>query len=116
MLAYFLAVQSTILPAVFFHHGPIERNTREDPVSARPRQDLSVQRGVRSGSSRSSYRTGSYRSVGAHGEFIARQLLHPLAIHHQHDDIGGLNTDLCAKASAAKSDRRRAGPSTGVAA
>ena len=49
VFAHFMTVKLPILATVFLHHGPIQRNPREDAMRARPRQDLSMQGGIRVG-------------------------------------------------------------------
>ncbi len=102
--------------AVFTYHGAVQRNTREHAVCARVRQNLGMQRGVSIGRGSSSHWSTCHRSIRADGEFIFRQFLHPLAVHDQHYNVGGFDTNLRAEAPASEPDRRGPAPRASMTA
>lgn len=110
-VAYIPAIKFAIFTAVFFYYGSIQRNTRERAMSPRPREDLSMERGIGCGIGCPADRAGSGRCIRANRKLIARQVLHSMAGHHQHDDVGGLGSDLEAEAAAAERDCSRSSPS-----
>lgn len=100
-VTYLHAIQFAIFTAVFFHYRSIQRNTRERAMSARPREDLSMERGIGCGISCPADRASGGRCIRADRKFIARQVFHSMVGHHQHDDVGGLGSNLEAEAAAA---------------
>src|SRR5215831_16075959 len=57
-----------------------------------------------------SHRTGSSRGFAAQLEFVGKQSLHSVLVHHQDDEVNPFRANLEAKASARKAEERRRAP------
>src|SRR5690349_18684827 len=99
---------------VLFQLGTINIDAGKQSLRTRVREDFGIQLPVCVGRGLTSNRTGSCAGINSDFELAVEELLRPLIIHDQHQQIRRLSTDLCSPASAPQEHGCRCAPGSSI--
>src|SRR5579863_10746734 len=85
---------------VLFDHGPVQADAGKYAASARVGEHLRPHLPIRVAFRMPAHRPRGYRGVGTELKLAREQVLHPVVVHDEHDEIDCLAADLKTDAAA----------------